>query len=318
MELLFSIIKCKVLKTRAFSINMNCNYLLGSAGGFGMIRGTLVDFGKRSLVFKKCLETISFAVVAEGFIVITRLTASGLPEPGLAMYGSYCGSGIPTSVTWQVSFGTNTVQVSSTLVVVNGQYWYVARVPFETLSLGGTPMFSPLPDTLELNQSPVTYTRSVIINGTNGVVVNSIRGAGNSFSFGAADRGRFDRVDITLPTSQTFAQWLAQYGLPPNSDPNSDPLGKGITLGQEFIAGINPTDPASALVFGSILPTPQGISLVWPSAQGRTYTLSRSTNLTAAFVPIRGPIAATPPTNTVVDQEAVGPGPYFYRLNVTD
>ncbi len=47
-----------------------------------------------------------------------RPDAGGLPLP-------------QTAVTWQISRGPHLVTVPATVVLVNGQFFHVARVPFE-------------------------------------------------------------------------------------------------------------------------------------------------------------------------------------------
>ena len=45
---------------------------------------------------------------------------------------------IATAVTWQISSGPDLVTVPATVVVVNGQFFHVARVAFETRFAGST------------------------------------------------------------------------------------------------------------------------------------------------------------------------------------
>jgi hypothetical protein len=99
----------------------------------------------------------------------------GIPEPGLVLYGSVTNAGgglsVPVStVTWQISGGTpaDLVTVTSTVVVVNGQSFHVARVPFETRSVGNT-NFGRTPNLLGLSKTPATYARAVCVNGTKGL-----------------------------------------------------------------------------------------------------------------------------------------------------
>ena len=86
--------------------------------------------------------------------------AQGIPEPGLLMYGAvantngnipYIGSGIA----WTVSAGANSVTIPATVVGVNGQVFYIARMPFETRSIPGGPTFAPTPNTLELTSPAI-------------------------------------------------------------------------------------------------------------------------------------------------------------------
>ncbi len=59
---------------------------------------------------------------------------------------------------------------------------------------------------------------------------------------------------------------------------------------------------------------PGGVELSWNSFWGQTYSIYRSTNLTAGFVRYRENIAATPPTNVLIEE--ISGGMSFYRLEV--
>jgi hypothetical protein len=201
------------------------------------------------------------------------------------------------------------------LVSVNGQVFYLLRVPFETRSIPGTPSFAATPNTLELMATAATYTRAAKVNGTNATLQGSA-----TFTFGLADRGRIDRVDLTVaPGRGTFLQWLAQYGLPADTDPNADPLNKGMTYFQQYIAGTNPLDPNSVFKLINIQPgLSGGITLQWSSVIGQTYTIFRSstarTNATQ-YTQVGGPVHATDTLAQYSDSTATGPGPYFYRIS---
>jgi hypothetical protein len=64
--------------------------------------------------------------------------------------------------------------------------------------------------------------------------------------------------------------------------------------------------------------TEAGILLQWPSGIGRKYFVERSSNLLdqPAFQIIQSDISAVSTTTSFTDVEAVGPGPFFYRVGV--
>jgi hypothetical protein len=76
----------------------------------------------------------------------------------------------------------------------------------------------------------------------------------------------------------TPRHWLDAYGI---SDEISDGDGDGFAAWQEYIAGTDPADRRSALVFTFAAPMPDSetILLRWQSVQGKSYTLLSSTNL---------------------------------------
>lgn len=84
-------------------------------------------------------------------------------------------------------------------------------------------------------------------------------------------------------------EWLAGHGLATDgSDDFGDPDGDGLSTRQEWMAGTDPTNGASALLFcGPTNALPPGASITWPSVSGRLYTVLRSLDLsTQPFVPV--------------------------------
>ena len=262
-----------------------------------------MSFYKRNI-----LSLVLIAIILSEF----SSTAS-IPEPGFIMYGSSLNSG---SVAWQVSSTTASVAVNSTTINVNGQNFYVATVTFETRSIGDVPIGPATPNSLQLLSAPTTYARLAIVNGTNATVTYASSGVPNSFTFGPADRGRVEEVDLAVNPSLTFAQWLVQYGLPPNSDPNSDPTHKGMTLEQQFVAGLNPNDPNSVFKFVGILPVPQGVEVQWSSETNETYSLLEGTALNGPFTAMQTNIVATPGTNTFILATPTNGANLFIRVSV--
>ncbi|HTL57158.1 MAG TPA: hypothetical protein VL361_15860 [Candidatus Limnocylindrales bacterium] len=242
----------------------------------------------------------------------------GIPEPGLVVYGAISNSNgsLPVSgaaVEWRSSQGSNVVTNGATGVVVNGQAFYVVRIPFETRSFADLPAFPPSPNTFELTAASTTYTRFATVNGTMATVLGP-----TNFTFGAADRGRVERLDllVNLP-GETFTQWLVSHGLQSNTDPNADPLGKGMTYYQQYIAGTDPLDPNSVFKFIRIQPgQPSGIVIQWDSVAGKSYNVLRATRDPVSFSLVASNLAATAGVTSFQDPLATGSGPYFYRLEV--
>jgi hypothetical protein len=206
--------------------------------------------------------------------------------------------------------------VTSATLNVNGQAFYIATVSFETRSIGGNSIGSAMPNTLPLSLTPTTYARQATVNGTNATIVYSSSGSSNTFTFGPADRGRIDRVDLAVSPPQTFAQWLAQYGLSANSDPNSDPAHKGMTLMQQYIAGLNPNDANSLFKFVSILPIQPGVQVLWSSVAGKLYTLQQGASVNGPFTPLQTNIVATPGTNSFLVPMPTNNATLFLRVFV--
>ena len=241
-----------------------------------------------------------------------------IPEPGLILYGAISASRIPASVEWQVSSTSSAVSINSTLVNVNGQNYYLALIPFETRSVGSVPLGTPTPNALPLNSTPTTYTRHATVNGTNAAIGDGSSGNSDTFTFGPADRGRVERVDLALSPPPTFTNWLAQYNLPINSDPNFVSTNKGMTLMQQYLAGLDPNNTKSMFQIIGILPTQQSVQIQWASAAGIVYALEQGNSVSGPFSVLQSNIVATPGMNQF-DVPATGVATnLFFRITVQE
>ena len=129
--------------------------------------------------------------------------ATGLPEPGLVMYrvvrNAANGSAwiITGTLSWTITPASGSpVTISTTLTDISGQYSYALRVPFETL-VGSTTLS---PNALQLNSIATSYVRTNVfltVNGTNYPATISAPALA-TFTFGSADRGRLEEVDLAV------------------------------------------------------------------------------------------------------------------------
>lgn len=254
------------------------------------------------------------------------LRADGIPEPGLLMHGAVR-SGDPTlSVTnivlnWSISNASERVHPQSRLVTVNEKVFYVTLVPFETRSIAGLPPFPASTHALELRKEGSSYSRSAVLNGKPATLLVVNEGGANldTFSFGPADRGTVERIDIWLEggPSESFAAWLNRHGFPADSSANADPLGKGMTLFEEYVAGTNPRDPHSVFKADSVIKPDAagGLTLTWSSVPGKRYSVHRSTEVAQPFESVTSNIPATSAQTSFRDT----PPPasrLFYRIEV--
>jgi hypothetical protein len=95
----------------------------------------------------------------------------------------------------------------------------------------------------------------------------------------------------------------------------------GMNDGAEWIvAGTDPKNPLSVLHLLSIASVSASqFAVKWSSVAGRWYAVSRTTNINVkSWIVLTNRMAATAPTNSFVDATAIGVGPYYYRVSVTN
>lgn len=127
--------------------------------------------------------------------------------------------------------------------------------------------------------------------------------------------------EYQTPVSRISYAWLQQYGLAITTNIDTADLdGAAFNVYQDWIAGLNPTDPSSVLAMFPPVPTnsPAGFVVSWQSVSNRTYIVQSSTNLAVqpAFTTIQTNIAGQSGTTSYTDTNAVGNGPFFYRVCV--
>jgi hypothetical protein len=127
--------------------------------------------------------------------------------------------------------------------------------------------------------------------------------------------------EFQSPQSLISYAWLQQYNLPINGSADyTDADGDGMNNWQEWRAGTNPTNALSVLRLLSPASAAPGVIVSWQSVSGRNYFLERGTRLGAQppFFPLATNIVGQPGTTTFTDTNAVGAGPFFYRIGVQE
>jgi hypothetical protein len=193
---------------------------------------------------------------------------------------------------------------------------YCCTTPMPTNGVGNitnAPLFVS-PDTLDFH---LQATSPCIDAGNNTYALTSTDFDGNPRIFNdAIDMGAYE---YRGPGPLTFQAWLQYYGLPTDGSADyADSDGDGMNNWQEWVAGTNPTNAASALRILSTSFTDAGVEVSWQSITDRSYYLQRATDLggTVDFTTVATNIVGLTNTTTCVDSNAVGSGPFFYRIGI--
>jgi hypothetical protein len=247
------------------------------------------------------------------FCALYNCTVSGNSATGSFPYGGGVFSGVANNCI--LYFNTST----------NGDNYYLSAQ-----SVVNYCCTTPDPDGVgNITSAPlfVNYAAGNLRLQTNSPCVN---GGNNAAVFDAADMDGNARVvggtvDMGAYESQVAGSviafgWLQQYGLPTDGSADfADPDHDGMNNWQEWVAGTNPTNASSVLKIISATRTdnPPGFVVTWQSDSARMFYLQRSAGLVQSpFSTIQSNIVGQAGTTSYTDANAVGPGPFFYRVGV--
>lgn len=105
---------------------------------------------------------------------------------------------------------------------------------------------------------------------------------------------------LSLPASSPFEAWQDQYfgsSTNPAAAPGADPLGKGMSNTNQFLLGLNPTNPASVFRILSVVPqTNSDMMVIWATGAGPSNVVQatggdNTGGYTTNFTDISGPLA---------------------------
>ena len=133
---------------------------------------------------------------------------------------------------------------------------------------------------------------------------------------------------LTLTVLLPFQSWQMQYFACincPQAAPNADPYGKGMSNTNQFLVGLNPTNPASVFRVTSSVMTGNDFVLTWQTAGVRTNVVQAANggadgSFNANFQDISGPIIIGVPGDTTTNYTDRGGGTNitsrFYRVRL--
>jgi len=146
-----------------------------------------------------------------------------------------------------------------------------------------------------------------------------------TFSLSSVDRGRFERVDLTItgicPDGDMNGLpdcWEEAYFGFSGVNPDGDDDGDGASNRNEFKAGTNPKNATSLFAFLTVeLEQGVGVRVEWSSVDGKTYAIDRSEKLLTGYAEIASNIQNTAPKNSYVD-DTVSDANYFFRVRIQE
>ena len=156
--------------------------------------------------------------------------------------------------------------------------------------------------------------------GNNSYATNATDLDGNPRIAGVGGTVDIGAYEFQLPTSLISYAWLQQYALPTDgSADTADPDGDGLNNWQEWRCATDPTNALSTLRLLTPVTAGTNVTVSWQSVSGMNYFLERSTNLAASplFTPLATNIVAESSTTTYADTNALGSGPFIYRVGVS-
>jgi Ig-like domain-containing protein/immunoglobulin I-set domain protein len=190
--------------------------------------------------------------------------------------------------------------------------------------------------------APVTYqwyfnTNTPIANATNTVLtLMSIQSTNvGTYSVIVSNSAGTMSCSATLslnnPAIDPFTAWQSQYFTPGQlanpafSGPDADPFGKGMSNTNQFLAGINPTNPASAFRIISTAQQGSDVQITWTTAGAHTNAVQATVGdgnggYATNFADISGPViiaGSGDATNNYTDAGAATNSPSrYYRVRL--
>jgi len=119
--------------------------------------------------------------------------------------------------------------------------------------------------------------------------------------------------------SGEFIGWLAGFGLPTDGSADyADSDADGHNAWQEWRADTVPTNAASVLRLFAPTGTVAGVTVRWQSVLSRKYFVERSSDVGTppVFSVIQTNIPGQAIETSFSDTDAIGPGPFFYRVGI--
>jgi hypothetical protein len=163
------------------------------------------------------------------------------------------------------------------------------------------------PDALTATQAFRSFT-------VDNSIYTNMQPKGNSFTLSNAPS--FIAAYTNPPPHGTPIPWLTYYGFKTNFDQAELIATNGLPVWQAYIAGLNPTNPASQFWVWPAFGPNQTPQILFSTVQGRTYRLETATTLTNWSV-LRDNMPGTDTNILFIDNRPLsGVSSMFYRVGV--
>jgi hypothetical protein len=165
-----------------------------------------------------------------------------------------------------------------------------------------------------------SHVWSLSVNGTNAIQNFGFYSNRSSFSSiiiqqSSTINAYLDDVSVSVPSvpSSPFDNWLVLHYGSTNVDVNGSASNGVNTILGAYIAGLDPTNPASIFKLSDLPPQASNSILFWsPAATGRLYSVYWSSNLLSGFGILTSNLTSGTFTDTWHGTEASG----FYQIKV--
>jgi len=305
------------------------SYVIGNLGSNTIFAGTisdgtgatsphvvsLVEVGTGTLTLSGSNTYSGGTTVGNGTVLVNNSTGSGTGTGAVvvASSGTLCGTGVvggPVKVDGTLAPGNSVgaLTISNNLVLDSGavlQYQLGTNsdltVVSGNLTLGGTLNITDAGGFTNTTYTLFRYGGTLTTNGSPEVL--AIGNTPDTNKIYALDISTPNQVNlivgIAAPPLDPFAAWQLQYfGCTncANAQPNADPLGKGMSNTNQFLVGLNPTNPASQFQIISTTQNTTDVVIVWKAAGARTNAVQAASGApdgsynTNGFADISGPI----------------------------
>lgn len=278
------------------------------------------------------------------------LTNAGLTGTNFFRIYGYAATGTTGAGTWRI----DNLNVQGTVAAGGGvgAGWYIDSVSVQELACcTGSAVTPPVANFIAL---PTTGTEPLTVNfsdaSTGATPLSLTWNLGDSTITNTADGANFAHTyaagtyTVTLTASNSagtstlvsnnlitvltaFQAWQNQYfGCTncPQAQPDADPFGKGMSNTNQFLAGLNPTNPVSLFRIVSVAPQGSDMVITWTAGGSRTNalqaTVGGSGGYTSNFTDIGGAIIlpgnGDVTTNYVDGGGATNKPSRFYRIRL--